>query len=82
MLLHGSIPLSRENKISSMFIILSENKDPNFIVRLVQCKTHRGEVQPILLLWDSFTMDHISYRCIINIYKVKYKESTTGFYLK
>ena len=59
------------NKIISMFIILSNCNHQNFIVRLVQCNNHRGDFQPLLLLWGSVTMDHISYHCIITIHEVK-----------
>ena len=40
---HESIPLLRENKISSMFIIVSDSNHPNSIVRLGQCNNHRGD---------------------------------------
>ena len=78
--LRESIPLLTDNNISSMFIILSEINHPNFILRLVQCKNHRGDFQPVHILWGSIKMDHISYHCIINIHKVKYQVNTTGFY--
>ena len=66
--------------ISFMFIILSDSNHPNFIVRLVKCKNHSGDIQPVLLLWDFVTIDNVSYHYIINIHKVKYQVNTTGFY--
>ena len=39
-----------------------------------------GDFQLVIILWDSVTVDHISYYCTINIHEVKYQVNNAGFY--